>query len=68
MLILSERLLVKSVRLLKIVAREKQVAVKSVFAVGAVVYAVEDVGGRAAIMERSKFRRVEKATRALEVE
>src|SRR5712691_12120041 len=66
-LILPNRLLIEFIRRLETVARQEQVQVKGVLCVRTVIYAVEDVHRRAAIMQHSELRRIEKATRALEV-
>src|SRR2546421_12864475 len=68
MLVLTERLLVEGVRLLELVARQKQVHVERIFGRETVVETVEEVEGRAAIMQHGEFRRVEKTTRPVEVE
>jgi len=46
---------------LKAVTRQKQVQMKSVIRIGAVVEAIEDVSGRASIVQHGEFRRVKKS-------
>jgi len=60
-LILTQRLLVEIVWRLKAVTRQKQVQMKSVIRIGAVVEAIEDVSGRASIVQHGEFRRVKKS-------
>src|SRR5438128_1005368 len=50
-LVLPNGLLVKLIWCLETVAREKQIQVKSVFGIGAIVDAIEDIAGRAAIVQ-----------------
>src|SRR5438876_5696901 len=66
-LILSQRLLIGLIRRLEGVAGQKQIQVKSVFRVRAVIDAIEDVAGRAAVMQHRELRRVEEAAGTLEV-
>src|SRR6266850_5931864 len=66
-LVLAQGLLIKLVRGLEIIARKKQIQVKRVFRVWAVIHAVEDCPGRAPIMQHRKFRRIEEATRTLKI-
>src|SRR2546423_2906530 len=67
-LVLTERLLVELVRNLKFVARQKQVQMKRVLGIQLVVEAIKDIRGRAATMQHSKLRRIQKATRPFVVE
>src|SRR5713226_10182918 len=67
-LILPDSLLIKLIRRLEDVAGQKQIQVKSVFRVRAVIDAIEDIAGRAAVMQHGELRRVEEAAGTLEVE
>ena len=65
-LILTYHLLIKLVWSLKVVARQEQIQMESVFRVRTVIDAIEKIAGSAPIMKHGEFRCIEKATRALE--
>ena len=67
-LVLTEGLLVIGVSDLKFVAGYKKVEVKCVVHSRAIVNAIENTEGIAVIMQRNKFRSVEKTVRAIEIE
>src|SRR2546427_5513859 len=67
-LVLPDGLLIKLIRCLKAVACQKQIEVEGVVGIRTVIKAIEDIGGRAAVMQHGELRRVEEATRTLEGE
>src|SRR3979411_2599721 len=67
-LILPEGLLIKLIWCLKPVASQKQIQVKGVFRVRAVINAVENAARRTLVMQYRELGRVKKPARPLEVE
>ena len=61
-LVLPISLLVKLIRRLETISRQKQVQVKGIFGVGAVINAIEEIHRGAAIVQDGELRRIEKAT------
>src|SRR5204862_2065365 len=66
-LILAQRLLIKLIRSLKVVTREKQIQVKRIFRVRTVVDAIKDATRRSLVMQHSEFGRVKETPRTLKI-
>src|ERR1700686_3137416 len=66
-LILPEGLLIKLVWGLEPIAREKQIQVKRIFGVWAVIDAIENASRRALVVQDGKLRRIKEPARSLEV-
>src|SRR5260370_11338831 len=65
-LVLPDGLLIKLIRSLKVVAGEKQIQMEGIFGVRTVIDTIEDIAGRAVVVQRRKFGRVEEAAGTLE--
>src|SRR2546427_12051511 len=67
-LVLPEGLLIKLIGCLEAVARQKQIQVERVFGIRTVIKSIEDVSGRAAVMQHGELWGVEESARTLEGE